>query len=74
MAQKNEMNQNLPEGWDGEHVRKIIDFYERNLDRNIHSRRYKKRNDNALIEIPKALLPDVWRLIAAYEKKQAQGR
>jgi hypothetical protein len=68
------MNQNLPEEWDEERIRRIIAYYDRHPNREVMPRKFKKRSSFVFVEIPRALLPDVLRLVSDHEEKQAQRR
>jgi hypothetical protein len=67
------MNQKLPEGWDEEKIQRIIEAYEEDAERGqLLAQPHKKRNDYALVEIPKALLPEVRKLVARYEESESK--
>ena len=63
------MNQELPEGWDEERIRRIIEKYDRAASGHllVSEARWRKRSDYALAEVPKELLPTIRKLIAKYE-------
>jgi len=59
----------LPQGWDEERVKRVIEHYEgssQRAGRRGHSRRGKK--DQTLMEVPRALVPAVRDLIAKRRK------
>ena len=63
------MNQELPEGWDEEKVRRIIEKYDRAASGHllVSDARWRKHSDYALVEVPKNLLPTIRKLVAEYE-------
>ena len=67
------MNQKLPDGWDEKQIQEIIAFYDKQADANLLVRtRPLKRNAYAFVEVPKALLPSVRKLISKYERSKPE--
>ena len=61
------MNQGVPEDWDEKRIQNVIKAYEKDADGRLLNRAYRKRSDYAFVEVPKALLPEVRKLVARYE-------
>ena len=62
------MKNEFPVGWDEDEIRKIAEYYDREASGEIVIRPpLKKGNDLWFVEVPKAPLPKIRRLLAEFE-------
>jgi hypothetical protein len=65
----------FPAGWDAERVQRLIDYYEGlSEDEEVAEDEAgiaAERQGQAIIAVPDALLPEIRRLLAAYQAKSA---
>ncbi len=65
----------FPAGWDADRVKRLIDYYERlSEDEQVAEDEEAiaaERQGQAIIAVPDELLPEIRRLLAAYQAKSA---
>ncbi|MPZ50589.1 MAG: hypothetical protein GEU75_15045 [Dehalococcoidia bacterium] len=67
------MTQKLPDDWDEDQIRRIIDHYDNQTEEEAiaEAEAAYERSDSAMIQVPNELIPEILELIQQYRSRKA---